>query len=105
MNPRALEPESLAEAVQQERAKLAEQARAKTAQFVEERRAKAERFFNQPQSLADFRHWAKEAYWTIEEATALAFGKEPWVVNLKSVSPHAGFSPFPANYVRLKDLV
>ena len=95
----------MAEAVQQEQAKLAEQAKAETAQFVEERRAKAERFFNQPLSLANFQHWAQAAYWTLEEATALAFGKEPWVVNLKSVSPHAGFSPFPANYVRLKDLV
>ena len=105
----AMSAESLAEADQQEQAKIDEQARARTAaetaRFVEERRAKAERFFNQPQSLANFRYWAKAAYWTLEEATALSFGKNPGVVNSESVKPHAGYSPFPADYARLKELV
>ncbi len=86
---RAMSPEELAVAVDWERAE------------DEDR----ERFFNQPHSLANFQHWAKAAYWSLEEATALSFGKEPGVVNSKSIEPLVGIYSFAADYARVRDLV
>jgi len=47
-----------------------------------------ERFFNQPRATADFTHWSKAPYWTLEEALALAFGKAPEIVSWRTVEPH-----------------
>ncbi len=86
---RAMSPEGLAVAVDRDRAE------------DEDR----ERFFNQPHSLADLQYWAKAAYWNLEEATALSFGKEPGVVNSKSIEPLVGIYSFAADYARVRDLV
>ncbi|KQU01603.1 hypothetical protein ASG68_07625 [Rhizobium sp. Leaf453] len=65
------------------RAKLVEETRAK--QLEDLRLAQEERdrqlFFNRPEAMADFTYWAKMPYWTLEEATALSFGRDPRIVN------------------------
>lgn len=42
-------------------------------------------FYNRFYALADFSFWSKAAYWTIDEAVALSFGRNPSVVNLESI--------------------
>lgn len=59
------------------------------------------RFFNAPTAHADFEHWSKQAYWTIDEAVALSLGRDPTIVNLKKVEPEAWRSPFARRYVDL----
>ena len=63
------------------------------------------RFFNQPHSNANFSYWSKAAYWTLDEATALSFGKAPNVVNWASVKGHVEYSSFAHKYALLKDLI
>lgn len=43
--------------------------------------------FNLPSANADFVHWAKAAHWTLDEAIALSFGKEPEIVTWKKIEP------------------
>lgn len=40
-----------------------------------------ERFYNQPSAEADWGYWAKAEYWTMDEAVALSFSKDPRVVD------------------------
>ena len=61
--------------------------------------AEARQFFNQPQARADFAHWAKLDYWTLEEGIALCFGKSPKVVTRKSVEPARDVSPFARQFM------
>ena len=68
------------------------------------RKEEASRFFNRPEVKADFAHWSKAAYWTLEEAIALSFGKDPRLVNWKTIEAHANVSPFVAEYRNLRDL-
>lgn len=64
-----------------------------------------QRFFNQPHADADFEHWSKAAYWTLEEAIALAFGKAPEVVTLERLTnPPLVGSPFVQKYTRVREL-
>lgn len=44
-------------------------------------------FYNQPSAGADFVYWSKMADWTLDEAIALSYGKNPKVVNWDSVRP------------------
>ena len=60
--------------------------------------------FNRPDARADFAHWCKATYWTLDEALALSFGKAPEVVNWKAVEPYVGISPFAKQYARVRDL-
>lgn len=53
------------------------QAEAKGKRELEEKA----RFFNRANAEADLDHWSKTAYWTLDEAVALTFGKKPRVVN------------------------
>jgi hypothetical protein len=64
------------------------------------------RFFNLPSADADFEHWSKATYWTLEEAIALSFGKDPEVVNWNKLkdSPTYPPSPFIEKYRRIRDL-
>lgn len=74
-----------------------------------------QRFFNQPSANADLAFWSKHAYWSLDEAIALTFGKNPAIVNWQSVQPHAtgrydvtGYihpSPFAQEYEKLVQLV
>ena len=61
-------------------------------------------FFHQPYADADFPHWAKAAYWTVDEAIALSLGKSPEHVNWATVEPHIRLSPFAYQYDRRRDL-
>ncbi len=78
-----------------------------------EREAQIERkrFFNHPRANADFEYWAKAAYWTLEEAIVLSFGKDPKVVTedriLRSSSRGLVFynSPFVIEYQKRTDLM
>ena len=67
-------------------------------------REERQRFFNLPHAKADFAHWSKVAYWTLDEATALSFGKAPEVVDWKGVEPYTQVSPFAREYERLRQL-
>lgn len=64
----------------------------------------AKDFFDQPQILADFKHWSRAAYWSLEEALALSFGWNPALVNWLSVGAHVPHSELAAEYARLRDL-
>lgn len=62
------------------------------------------RFFHQPTANADFAHWSRAAYWTLDEAVALSFGKSPFIVKWESVKPYLPQSAFAVAYSRLRDL-
>ena len=73
------------------------------------RRARTEaeersRFFYRPSADADFVHWSKAEYWTIDEGIALLLGKTPEVVNWESVRDYADVSPFVRRYAKIRDL-
>jgi hypothetical protein len=87
----AKDPHELQELYKEERAKEAD---------GEDRR----RFFNRPHAKADFIHWGKAANWTLDEAVALSFGKEPTVVNWNTVKKYTEFSRFAGQYAKLRDL-
>jgi hypothetical protein len=57
-----------------------------------------------PSARADFRHWSKAANWTLDEAIALSFGRDPKNLNWESVLPHLEVSAFAIQYGRLRDL-
>lgn len=83
---------------QLERAKEAEELRAKVD------REEQQRFFNQPSAKADFVHWCKAAHWTLDEAIALSFGKNPKVVTWERVKEFVHISPFAQRYEQVRDL-
>lgn len=62
------------------------------------------RFFHQPRARADFDHYCRCSYWTVDEAVALSFGKNPEIVNWKTVEPSVGVSPFARQYSLRRDL-
>jgi hypothetical protein len=64
----------------------------------------SERIFNLPSSAAPYDHYCKLAYWTLDECVALSLGKNPKIVNWKSLSPFIHVSPFAANYADLRKL-
>lgn len=78
------------------RAKLAAQQAAAAEQA--EKRREAARFYNLPSAAADFKLWSKARFWTADEAAALLLGRDPRVVNPKSLdeelSRPIGFRPF-----------
>ena len=89
------------------RAELARKPQSELNQLVEhERRAEEEeikrkldeaeqaRFFHQPNAQADFDHYCKCSYWTVDEAIALSFGKNPQIVNWATVAPYVPASKF-----------
>lgn len=83
---------------QQERAKEAQEHQAKA------EREERQRFFSQPSAKADFVHWSKAAHWTLEEAIALSFGKNPEVVTLRRVQELINVSDFAKRYAQIRDL-
>jgi hypothetical protein len=93
-----LSPDQLNALVQEEQKKETEEWRAKL------EKEEQERFFNQPHAQADFSHWSKATYWTLDEAIALSFGKAPEVVTWETVGPHLLFSAFAKHYQRRRDL-
>lgn len=67
-------------------------------------RASAESFFTQEHGRADFSHWSRATYWTLEEALALSFGWNPQVMTWATVAPHVPYAEAAAGYARLRDL-
>jgi hypothetical protein len=63
-----------------------------------------QRFFNQPDAKADFEHWSKAAYWSIDEGLALIMGRTPEVVTPANILPHVEVSPFAKTYAQNRDL-
>lgn len=64
-----------------------------------------QRFFNQPDAIADFEYWSRAAHWTLDEAIALTFGKDPRVVTwsrLEKILSHT--SPFSKKFRDLREL-
>lgn len=95
---RAKPAEEIGTLVSEERNKEAEETAARL------RREEDARFFNRPGAQADYTHWSRAAYWTLEEAVALSFGKNPRVVNWKTIEFHLGVSPFVASYRDIRHL-
>jgi hypothetical protein len=58
-----------------------------------------QRFYNQPMS-PDYEHYGRCAAWTLDEAIALSFGKDPDRVCSKNISPYASHSPFAQDYMK-----
>jgi hypothetical protein len=81
--------------------RLLQQELERAARIERERREEAARFFNQPEAMANARSWGEAAYWSLGEAVALAFRRNPNVVMLSNVQPYAGVSPFAAKFVDL----
>src|SRR5215212_4406701 len=52
---------------------------------------------------ADLEHWSRTAYWTLEEATALSFGKDPQVVNWSFLEKYRGH-PIARDYAKRREL-
>ncbi len=109
---------SMQEAIEAYRAELMEMGSEKrgslyrdelTKQQDEERAAaelaEAQRFFNQARAVADANHWSRAAFWSLDEATALSFGKEPRLVKWENVKEYTEASPFAHKYEQLRDLV
>jgi hypothetical protein len=82
-----------------------EQAKESAEQQAKAEHEEAHRFFNGPRAEADYQHWSKAAYWRLDEAIALSFGKEPKVVSWKRVKEYVGRSRFATQYERRRDLV
>lgn len=95
-----------------ERAKLAHEEDAQAAQRKAEQEEQA-LLYHQPHANADLAYWSKMATWTLEEAVALSFGKDPGKVNWETVTgsgesfiPVAlARSPFRKEYARRRSLV
>lgn len=63
-----------------------------------------ERFYNQSYANADFEYWAKAAHWTIDEAIALSFGKEPEIVTWKKIEVLKNETLFAKQFAKRRDL-
>lgn len=61
-------------------------------------------FFHQPDAQADFEHWSKAAYWSIDEAVALLLGKDPEIVTWAKIEPLKDESTFARDFARVRDL-
>lgn len=89
---------------------LAARARAERARHNEEtRRFEAEReeagrFHNQPSAFADWSYWAKQAYWTVDEAAALSLGKDPRIVTWERLRSSTEISLFAKRFADQRSL-
>lgn len=89
---------------------LAARARAERVRHNEElRRFEAEReeagrFHNQPGAVADWPYWAKQAYWTVDEVTALSLGKDPRIVTWERLRSSTEISAFAKKFADQRSL-
>ena len=71
-------------------------------QYLEEDQGQ---FFNALDARADFEYWSKMTYWTLEEAIALSFGKNPQIVSGTSLITVAAYkSPFIQEFNKTREL-
>lgn len=87
----ALPAEQVAAMATQSRARAHAQAAARDAQRAAVKKAKEDaaekkRFYNQPAAAARFEFWCKADFWTVDEAAALLLGRDPELVNPKSLA-------------------
>ena len=62
-------------------------------------------FFNALDARADFEYWSKMTYWTLDEAVALSFGKNPKTVSGTSLITITAYkSPFIEEFNKTKEL-
>lgn len=63
-------------------------------------------FFNHPDTGADFDYWSKMAHWSLDEAIALSFGKNPEMVNWEKLKSNYAYqsSTFGQEYSKLQEL-
>lgn len=54
---------------------------------------------------ADYEHWCKLSFWSMEEAIALSIGKDPHKVNLDSVNEYKNYFPFAKDYMNRYELL
>lgn len=64
----------------------------------------AQRFFNLPSATLDAHYWSRMSVWTIDEATALSFRKDPRHVNWAKLKGLVQVSPFAKAYQEQQDL-
>ena len=93
-----LTPEEINARTDEEKVKQKDELAAKLEQDEQER------FFNLPHVNADFEYWSKAVHWSLDEAIALSFGKEPEKVNWENVKPYTKISQFAYQYQRRRDL-
>jgi hypothetical protein len=105
-NLQAKTPDEVTALYEAELAKLeAERVKERTEQQAKAEKQESERFFNLQSATMDTRHWSKAAYWSLDEATALSFGRAPEVVKWDNVKAHTRMSPFARQYGQLRDLL
>lgn len=103
---RHLEDSEIAELLREEREKVKSESEARKLERLEDLKQDDEKnFFNRPDQKADLQFWARFDFWTIDEAVALTFGRNPEVVNWNVVSPYSIGWPFPKEYERRPKLV
>jgi hypothetical protein len=61
--------------------------------------------FLQPQSAANFEYWAKVPVWSLDEAVALSFGKNPDQVDWESIEIYRGVSSTAQDFWNCRRLV
>ena len=72
---------------------------------IEQRTAEeAQRWFNQYPADADISHWSRMSVWTLDEAVALSFGKDPRKVNWDKLKNLVGISPFAEKYQAQREI-
>lgn len=63
-------------------------------------------FFNAPISVADVDFWSKAAMWSVEEAAALTFGRNPYRVNWSTLKAEgAAETSFAIGYIQVVELI
>ncbi len=95
----ALPPAEIERLAAEERAREAEERR-KRAEIDDQRLG-----FGAAWALADFDHWSRMTYWSLDEALLLAFAMEPGQVSLHNILSKAETSPSASKLVRSRDLI
>lgn len=95
----ALPPAEIERLAAEERAREAEERR-KRAEIDDQRLG-----FGAAWALADFDHWSRMTYWSLDEALLLAFAMEPGRVSLPAILSRAETSPAASKFARCRDLV
>ena len=79
-----------------------EQAKRQAADAAQKETEERARFYNATDAQADLAYWAKHAYWSLEEAVALTFARNPDRVSWQRLAGYDG--AFTERYRRLRQL-
>lgn len=72
--------------------------------YREMEKPEEERFYNQENCSADFGLWSKASYWKVDEAIALALGKDPRCISFLKIVHYRANSQFVQDYMLYHDL-